>query len=167
MKKLQEEYLFLVRHDIHTMAELAVVAEHVTDKKKESSKEKSRIFKEREKMKPLFDKAAELERLREMENCYRRGEKLFRDEHERFLQLEENLKKEGYSLEQITEFKLHYRNVIARVREQEKAISKEERIAKRIMEEIRKADTGKEIQMEKQKEEEKSKELEKRSQPIL
>lgn len=82
-------------------------------------------------------------------------------------QLEENLKKEGYSLEQIAEFKLHYRNEIARVREQEKATLKEERIAKRIMEEIRKADTGKEIQMEKQKEEEKSKELEKRSQPIL
>lgn len=167
MQKLQEEYLFLVRHDIHTMAELAVVAEHVTDKKKESSKEKSRIFKEREKMKSLFDKAAEIESLREMENCYQKGEKLFRDEHEKFLQLEENLKKEGYSLEQLAEFKLHYRNEIARVREQEKAILKEERIAKRIMEEIRKADTGKEIQMEKQKEEEKSKELEKRSQPIL
>lgn len=40
MQKLQEEYLFLVRHDVQTAAGIAVIAESMTDKKKDTSKER-------------------------------------------------------------------------------------------------------------------------------
>lgn len=44
MEKLQQQYLFLVRHDIHSMEELASTVVNLTDKRKESSAEKSRIY---------------------------------------------------------------------------------------------------------------------------
>lgn len=98
MQKLQEDYLFLVRHDIQTAAGVAVIAENMTDKKKETSREKSRIFKERAKMKPLFDMVAELGELCEMESCYQKGEVLFEKEHEKYVELLEHLKKRAILL---------------------------------------------------------------------
>ncbi len=163
MQKLQEEYLFLVRHDVETMAQVAVIADCMTDKKKDTSREKSRIFKERAKMKPLFDVVSELNELNDLENCYQKGEELFESEHRRFVELSGKLEKEGYSVEQIEDFKQHFRNEIARVREQEKAVSKEERIARRILEELRSSEATKEQSKEKTE----KKEVEKNRQPKL
>lgn len=163
MQKLQEDYLFLVRHDVQTAAGIAVVAESMTDKKKDTSREKSRIFKERARMKPLFDIVAELEELRELELCYQKGEVLFQKEHERYTQLSDKLSKEGYTVEQVEALKLHYKNEIAMVRDKEKAVSKEERIAKRILADLLSTDTGKEQSREK----EENRKVEKSRQPIL
>ena len=43
MEKLQEDYLFLNRHEINTMEGIAAVAENLLDKRKEISQEKSRV----------------------------------------------------------------------------------------------------------------------------
>ena len=45
MHKLQEQYLFLVRHKIESAEELVSVLDNLTDKKKEASKEKSKTYK--------------------------------------------------------------------------------------------------------------------------
>lgn len=166
MQKLQEDYLFLVRHDIQTAAGVAAIAESMTDKKKETSREKSRIFRERAKMKPLFDMAAELDGLCEMESCYQKGEGLFEEEHEKYGQLLNRLQKEGYSVEQLEDFRLHYKNEIARIREKEKAVSKEERIAKRILAELRNADTGRKTE-QREPEKEKNRKVEVSRQPRM
>lgn len=165
MQKLQEDYLFLVRHDIQTAAGVAAVTESMTDKRKEVSREKSRIFKERAKMKPLFDMASELGGLEEMEHCFQRGEELFSEEHKKYEALSGRLKKEGYSVEQIEEFKLHYKNEIARIRELEKAVAREERIAKRILAELAEPDTGRKPEKEKIREE--NQKEKKSRQPVL
>lgn len=151
MKKLQEDYLFLSRHNVRSMVEIAAVAENMTEKKKETAKEKSRIFKERARLKPLFDLAREMEELQECENCYAKGEMFFSNEHERWLQIVERLKKEGYTKEQLSDLKEHYRSEIARIRGQEAALKREERTAKRILEELLNKDTGKEREVEKDK----------------
>jgi len=163
MQKLQEEYLFLVRHEVQTAAGVAVVAENMTDKKKETSREKSRIFKERARMKPLFDTVSELSELQEAENCYKRGEEFFYEEHERYAGLLEKLKKEGYTIEQVEALKQHYRNETARIRDKEKAVAKEERIAKRILNDLLSMDAGK----EQAKEKEQDKKAERSRQPVL
>jgi len=165
MQKLQEDYLFLVRHDIQTAAGVAAIAESMTDKKKDMSREKSRIFKERAKMKPLFDMVSELNELEELEHCFQRGEELFAPEHERYEKISEKLKAQGYTVEQVEEFKQHYKNEIARVRDKEKAVSKEERIAKRILAELMKPDTGKALEETREKEE--NRKVEKSRQPVL
>ena len=108
----------------------------MADRKKETSREKSRIFRERARMKPLFDIADQLEGLQECENCFQRGENLFEKEHMRYMELSARLAKEGYTAGRLAEFKEHYRSEIARIREKEKSVAKEERIAARILAEI-------------------------------
>lgn len=141
MQKLQEDYLFLVRHNVtgdKGQTENAIKELHLqmAGRKKETSREKSRIFKERARMKPLFDIADQLEELKECENCFQRGENLFEKEHEEYVKLSARLAKEGYTAGQLAEFKEHYRSEIARIREKEKAVAKEERSAARILAEI-------------------------------
>ena len=141
MQKLQEDYLFLVRHNVigdkgQTANAIKDLHLQMADWKKETSGEKSRIFKEHARMKPLFDIAAQIMALQECENCYQRGENLFEKEHEEYAKLSARLEKEGYTTGQLAEFKEHYRGEITRIREKEKAVAKEERIAARILAEI-------------------------------
>lgn len=167
MKKLQEDYLFLSRHNVRNEVDVAAVAENMLNKKKETAKEKSRIFKERARMKPLFDLMKEMDDLKECENCFTRGETLFSKEHDRWMQIGERLKKEGYSIERLSDMKEHYRSEIARIRVQEAAVAREERIAKRIIAELLEKDTGKiqEVQRKVEKEKTEHKEREKSRQP--
>ena len=136
MQRLQEDYLFLARHGATTAGDIRQTAVQMADRKKETSREKSRIFKERARMKPLFDIAAQLMALQECENCFQRGETLFEKEHGQYAELSARLEKEGYTAGQLAEFKEYYRGEIARIREKEKAVAKEERIAARILVEI-------------------------------
>lgn len=62
--KLQEQYLFLARHNIHSAEELVGTIASLTDKKKETSAEKSRIYKARERSRELFTAADEMENLK-------------------------------------------------------------------------------------------------------
>ena len=152
MQKLQEDYLFLSRHDIRSAANIVATVESMAGKKKETAQEKSRIFKERARMKPLFDLMEEMRELQECENCFVRGEPLFSKEHDRWQEIKERLKREGYTIEQLSDFKEHYRSEIAQIREKEKAVAKEERIAKRILAELLENDTGKEKKPEREAE---------------
>jgi len=152
MQKLQEDYLFLARHGVSTVGDMRQAAVQMADRKKETSREKSRIFKERARMKPLFDIAGQLEELKECEKCFQRGETLFEKEHGQYAKLLERLEKEGYTLEQLAGFKEHYRSEIARIREKEKAVAKEERIAARILAEIMVGERAGKEEPEKKKE---------------
>ncbi len=160
MQKLQEDYLFLVRHNVtgdkgqteNTIKELHL---QMADRKKEISREKSRIFKERARMKPLFDIADQLEGLKECENSFQRGENLFEKEHEEYVKLSARLAREGYTAGQLAEFKEHYRSEIARIREKEKEVAKEERIAARILAEIKEGERAGKPEPEKKQEKEK------------
>lgn len=141
MHRLQEDYLFLARNNVdgdkrQALDTLQGLRLQMADRKKEVSKEKSRILKERAGMKPLFDIVAQMEGLKECENCFRRGETFFEQEHLRYVELSEKLKEEGYTAGQLAEFKEHYKSEIARIREKERAAAKEERIAVRILAEI-------------------------------
>lgn len=44
MQKLQAQYQFLLRHNIHSVVDLALVEDNLTDKRKEASAMKSRIY---------------------------------------------------------------------------------------------------------------------------
>lgn len=140
MEKLQEDYLFLSKQGINSAEDVKTKAEAMTDKKKEIAREKSRIFKERARMKPLFDLMLEMQGLQECENCYGRGETLFVKEHERYGELSDRLQKEGYTLEQLIKFKEHYRSEIAKIRKKEKTVAGEQRIAARILAELAESD---------------------------
>ncbi|MHB8130244.1 MAG: relaxase/mobilization nuclease domain-containing protein [Mobilitalea sp.] len=138
MKNVQAQYLFLVRHDLRSLQEVATAEEYFSERKKEISKEKSRTFKARAKYQPMFAIADEMEELKECEHSYILGDIFFQAEYERYQILEKQLYKEGYSAEEIMALKEHYRNEIVAVREKEQAVAKEIRTAKSILSEIRK-----------------------------
>ena len=64
-------------------------------------------------------------------------------------------------MEQLEMFKLHYHNRIAEIREKETAVRREERIAKRLLEELMSAET------EKQHLREENRKAERKKQPVL
>lgn len=78
MHKLQEEYLFLVNHDIHSAEELVSVISSLTDKRKEVSAEKSRIYKARERSRELFDIADDMKELEPAEKSFHQGDEFLR-----------------------------------------------------------------------------------------
>ena len=60
--------MFLVNHDIHSAEELVSVISSLTDKRKEVSAEKSRIYKARERSRELFDTADDMKELEPAES---------------------------------------------------------------------------------------------------
>ncbi len=136
MHKLQEQYLFLSRHDIRNIVDLAMTTESLTAKKAEVSKEKSRVFKARAKCNSLFQTLDEMQELKECENSYQSGDNFFEEEHQQWSNLFNKLLKEGYKVDEVEVLKEHYRNEIALVRDKEKAAFKELNLAKSIMNEI-------------------------------
>lgn len=164
MQKLQQQYLFLVRHDIHNVVELAATVENLTDKKKEASKEKSRVYRSREKCKSIFKIAEEMEELKPAELSFQNGDKFFADEHNQWITLEHQLLEQGYSLEEVEQLRQYYKEQYAKVNSKEKAVFKELNLGKAVMKEI----TSSEDNMipERETEKEKTTERTKRKQPI-
>lgn len=162
MQKQQEDYLFLSRYGISSAGEIAAITANIKERKKAVSKEKSRIFKERARMKPLFDAAGEIKNLQEFVNCYSRGEKFFEKEYMKWQELNGKLQKEGYSLGQIESLRRYYGDRIAMIRKKEKTVAKEERIAGRILRELVIDDAGR----KKDKRMEESRKTRKSRQPL-
>jgi len=125
MEKLQKQYLFLVRHDVHSMEQLAATVLNLTDKKKESSAEKTKVFRARKRYKELFDTVAEMDLLKGAESNYRRGDEFFLEEHNRWLELEKILSDAGYSYEEVKQLQEHYKEEVKLCSERESAAKKE------------------------------------------
>ena len=125
MEKLQKQYLFLVRHDVHSMEQLAATVVNLTDKKKESSAEKSKVFRARKRYKELFAVAEEMDLLKGAENNYRRGDEFFIEEHNRWMELEKMLSDAGYSYEEVKRLQEHFREEVKLCSEKESAAKKE------------------------------------------
>lgn len=132
MHQLQQQYLFLVRHEIHTLEELALVRENLTDKRKETSAEKSRVYRANHKNRELYDIAEQMTALVECEHSFQNGDSFFEDEHKRYQELALMLKEKGYSYEEVLKLKEHYHKETVRCKELETVFSKEIKIADSI-----------------------------------
>ena len=132
MHKLQEEYLFLVNHDIHSAEELVSVISSLTDKRKEVSAEKSRIYKARERSRELFDIADDMKELEPAEKSFLQGDEFFTDEHLQWETLKQKLLSQGYSLEEVEALRKHYKEEYSKTCAKERAVFKELNIGKSI-----------------------------------
>lgn len=132
MHKLQEEYLFLANHDIHSAEELVSVISSLTDKRKEVSSEKSRIYKARERSRELFDIADEMQELKPAEQSYIQGDEFFEDEHIKWEMLKQKLLSQGYSLDEVEALRKHYKEEYSQACAKERAVFKELNIGKSI-----------------------------------
>ena len=132
MHKLQEQYLFLVRHKIESAEELVSVLDNLTDKKKEASKEKSKTYKAKERFKDIFDKAEQIRELDDAESCYQSGDTFFEDEHNAWERLNTELLAQGYSVEEVESLRKKYESKYAQDCKAERAVSKELSLGKSI-----------------------------------
>lgn len=159
MQKLQQQYLFLVRHDIHNVVDLALTVENLTDKKKSASKDKSMVYRSKEKCKTIFEVADAMQELKPAENCFQNGDTFFADEHKQWLILKMQLEEEGYSLEEVEQLRLYYKEQFRLVSSKEKAVFKELNLGKSILRDVIAEDTDRtrveEIKKDKTEEREK------------
>lgn len=136
MQKMQQQYLFLTRHNVHNIEELEHAVEQIADKKKEISTEKSRIYGSRAKCKSIFAIADELEKLKCAQNSYLNGDKFFEEEHAMWIELVEELKNEGYSLEEVEQLKNYYSKQYSLVSKREKEVFMELNLGKSIIKDL-------------------------------
>lgn len=136
MNKLQEQYLFLTRYDIHTVVELAATIENLTNKRKEYSTEKSKVYRARQRCIDLFAILDELEVLKPAEASFQKGDHFFVEEHNQWNSLVERLHKEGYTFEEVEELRHYYKEQIALASAKEKAVFHELNLGKSIWKDI-------------------------------
>ena len=136
MNKLQQQYLFLARHDIHSMPELIAVIDSLTDKKNVVDSEKSKIYKARAKCKTLFDIADKMDELMCANEAYVGGDEYFYEEHKTWQEMNEELKQQGYTYEEVKSLKEHYKNEIAKVNGKAAVIKKEMWYADSVIQDI-------------------------------
>lgn len=136
MQQLQMQYLFLARHDIHRPPELASTIQMLTDKKKESNQEKSKVYRARQKCKSLFDIVDDMKVLLPAEKSYQQGDNFFLDEHDKWQKYERQLIDQGYSYDEVEKLREYYREKAAEIKQKESAISKELRIGEIIWKDI-------------------------------
>lgn len=137
MKELQDDYLFLCKYGIHTRNDLDVVAGKISENRKSVSSEKSLVYRERAKIKPLFGAAAEIKGLQVCENCFQRGDVAFKEEHRRYMELLGQIGKEGYTAGQLENLQEDFKRKISIIQQKEKETAREGRIACRIIEELK------------------------------
>ena len=136
MHKLQEQYLFLTRHNIESAEELAAVINNLTDKKKEASKEKSRTYKAKSRFQPVFDKVEQIRELDGAQACYQEGDTFFEEEHQRWVKLCKELSEQGYSITEAEAIQKKYEDKYAQDCKIERAASKELNIGRSIWNEL-------------------------------
>ena len=150
MHKLQEQYLFLVRHKIESVEELVSVLDNLTDKKKEASKEKSKTYKAKERFKDIFDKAEQIRGLDDAESCYQSGDTFFEDEHNAWERLNTELLAQGYSVEEVESLRKKYESKYAQDCKAERAVSKELSLGRSIWKELTVSASAEEKQYDKE-----------------
>ena len=150
MHKLQEQYLFLVRHKIESAEELVSVLDNLTDKKKEASKEKSKTYKAKERFKDIFDKAEQIRELDDAESCYQSGDTFFEDEHNAWERLNTELLAQGYSVEEVESLRKKYESKYAQDCKAERAVSKELSLGRSIWKELTVSASAEEKQYDKE-----------------
>ena len=150
MHKLQEQYLFLVRHKIESAEELVSVLDNLTDKKKDASKEKSTTYKAKERFKDIFDKAEQIRELDDAESCYQSGDTFFEDEHNAWERLNAELLAQGYSVEEVESLRKKYESKYAQDCKAERAVSKELSLGRSIWKELTVSASAEEKQYDKE-----------------
>lgn len=148
MKQLQEQYLFLIDHDIHSMDELIKTAKSIEEQKRDIAKERSHLYRERKRYDELFQIVDEMKKLKAAENAYRNGDVFLEEEHQNYQELKGKLKIQGYTYEEVERLREQYRIQISRENKEARDARKEISVANSIIKEME----GKEQVKEKERE---------------
>ena len=80
LERIQKQYLFLDRYDIHTMTDLAGVIGNLQEKDAQAVSEKRKVYREKQRFLPLFEIAKQMEMLENAHAAYTNGDSFFEKE---------------------------------------------------------------------------------------
>ena len=163
MHRVHEQYLFLVKNDIHSLVELVAVKANLEEKNRECQRERRTLNREKKRYEPLFEIAGRMKGLQAAQNSFMAGDDFFLPEHQEYQTCIERLKQEGYTLEETEAIKKRYQDKLAGNYERKQAVYQNLRLAREMEAEI--AKTARKIQMEERKQELEQKNIEKQEQP--
>lgn len=163
MQRVHEQYLFLVKNDIHSLVELAAVKANLEEKNKECQREHRELNREKKRFEPLFEIAGRMKELQAAENSFMAGDDFFLPEHNEYQECAEKLKQESYTLEETETLKKRYKDRLAGNYERKQAVYQNLRLAKGMEAEI--AEAARKIQMEEKKQELEQENIMKQEQP--
>lgn len=163
MQRVHEQYLFLVKNDIHSLVELAAVKANLEKKNKECQRERRELNREKKRFEPLFEIAGRMKELQAAENSFIEGDDFFLPEHNEYQECAEKLEQEGYTLEETEALKKSYKDRLAGNYERKQAVYQNLRLARGMEAEI--TETARNIQMEEKKQELEQKNIMKQEQP--
>ena len=161
MHKLHAQYTFLSKYGIKDIEELNDRWQVLDDKRKSINREISRVRRGEKASEKLFKALEKIDELSESENCYIRGDDFFKEEHEQYVLLSDEIKNQGYTVDEIRSLKEHYKNKYAELRSMLKDVKKQLKIADEI---IREENEKSERSIEEVREEKQIKERDKQPQ---
>lgn len=133
--KLQEQYLFLARYEVHGVSDLIKTNELLKDKKRLKNNELSRIYKERARFKPLFEIVKQMEDIEPYVLAYIEGDEFFTEYQHEYEALEKKLADQGYDYGAVKDIEQRYRLELAEHRERFSEIKKDLKICAGLLEE--------------------------------
>lgn len=163
MQRVHEQYLFLVKNDIHSLVELVAVKANLEAKNKECQRERRELNREKKRFEPLFEIAGRMKELQAAENSFIAGDDFFLPEHNEYQTCAGKLEQEGYTLEETEALKKRYKDKLAGNYERKQAVYQSLRLARGMEAEI--AEAVRNIQREEKKQEVEQKNIGKQEQP--
>ena len=139
IKKLNEkmeELNFLRRNNIESTEGLKTFLEHNTKFLEANNTEKKKIIREKKEIEDLSLIKDEMEKLYPFHREFLRGDDFFEDEHKKYLELEEELKKKNMKPEQIENIIVSLEKRYLEVVSKEGKIKKDERLGKKVMSQL-------------------------------
>lgn len=140
--RLQEEYLFLARHEVHSDEELLQIKEKLSESCREAGRDEQRNYRSKKRFMDLFAAAERMEQLEFAKEAYEIGDPEFQDESEEYDSLEKQIHAAGYELNQIRDLREHFDTVYKEARENRRELRRELCVTNRILKEIQ--ETGRE-----------------------
>lgn len=163
MQRVHEQYLFLVKNDIHSLVELVAVKANLEEKNKECQRERRELNREKKRFEPLFEIAGRMKELQAAENSFIAGDDFFLPEHNEYQTCAGKLEQEGYTLEETEALKKRYKDKLAGNYERKQVVYQSLRLARGMEAEI--AEAARNIQREEKKQEVEQKNIGKQEQP--
>lgn len=136
MQEVHEKYLFLVKNGIHSLTELIAVRDNLKEKAAECGKERRELYREKRQMEPLLSVADKMMELAPAEKSWQAGDVFFEKEHLRYWSLEEQLRGESYSLEEIENLRKKYKDKGSGIYERQREIKKRLKMAGEMITEL-------------------------------
>lgn len=125
LQKIQRQYLFLERYNIHTMADLVAVIGSLQEKDAQAVSAKKLVYRERQRFKELFGIADCMEKLENAHAAYLNGDKFFEEEQGQWISYEAQLQAAGYGYQEIQSLREYFHHRIAEVIEKEAVVKRE------------------------------------------